>query len=114
MGFLQKVEAKTSRLVHKPTKPVKFGKTAKEQESTAEKQKKPSQANFMRLKQLLPEFEKMLTLANPFILNDITWARFFALAAPKVMATLLWDLGHIDRAQRTNMIRYFKQRVKLP
>lgn len=147
MGFLQKVEAKTSRLVHKPTKPtkpvtftptkaakkpakpnkstkptkpVKFETSSKSnfltkaRESKAEKQKKPGQVTFMRLKQLLPEFEKILTLANPFDLNDITWARFFALAAPKVMTALLWDLGHINRAQRANMIRYFKQRVKLP
>jgi len=139
MGFLAKVEAavikptKATKPVtfngkKKPVKPAKpegnmkpdkfeksksFLKKAKEKEATAEKQH-IKQTNFMRLKQLVPELEEILKVANPFDLNDKSWSRFFALAAPKIVTSYLWDLGHIDRTQRANMIKLFKQRVKLP
>src|SRR5690606_14020761 len=93
----------------KPNTPVKF-ESNKNRSRHALGDIKKTQTNFLRIRQLLPEFNEMLRTANPFDINDHSWITFFSEAAPKVVAALLWDLGQIERPDVIKLVRFFKQR----
>jgi len=108
---------------NKTHKPVKFEKSKgskthrrylkRVEEQLALGKIKTTQTNFLRIRQVLPEFNEMMQLANPFDIPDASWGAFFAEAAPKILVALLWDMGQLkEKADRDKVYRYFKQRVR--
>lgn len=135
MSFLTKVEAKITKSVHKPSKanaPIKYNQTNKSVKkptapTTAKKPKQPSKflkaaesqgakspsnVNFMYLKQLLPTINDSLMGATPEDLTDPIWQTFFYEQTPEILTTLLLDLGYIEKANRPQLRRIIRQKLR--
>lgn len=96
----------------KPTKPVKPNKP---EEAKAEGKgviREKGKLTFTRLRMLTTEINKLLAQTDPLKRGGESWNEFFKLAAPKVIAYLLWDMNEIKQTEVRSLVRYFSKRVK--